>query len=156
VTAVGLATPINAPTLNQPAAGQNVSGSQATGFSTNSVLGTSQFTAEYVLEFSSTINFAKGTWFRAATFTSNQSGLITSPAASVNPATFFPNATSATPIYWRYGARNIADVPGPTPDAYTKERYIFCVPRAFFITGTPPPPPRSGSKHRHVGTRKGG
>ena len=47
---------------------------------------------------------------------------------------------NATTIWWRIGARNIDDVPGPIPDA-TGQRYIFSVPRSFTRPNNPPPPP---------------
>jgi len=142
VTAVGLATPLNVPVLGTPLQGQSLNG--ATNFSTTSVLGTtSPITVQYVLEFSSTINFAKGTFFQVANFFSNQTGTIQNPGSGIDPGVYFPNASQTTPIYWRYGARNIADVPGPAPDALTHEPFIFCPPRTFFFTGTPPPPPKA-------------
>ena len=48
----------------------------------------------------------------------------------------------ATQIFWRIGARNIADSPGPVPDG-TGERYIFSDVRSFTRPNTPPPPPSS-------------
>jgi len=143
VTAIGLATPLNAPSLVAPANGASLNGQQASDFTVNSAEGAQPGLAIlYVLEFSSTIGFQKGTYFTVASFQSNQSGVVGTPGAGVNPATYFPNATSTTPIYWRYGVRNMADNPGPAPDFLTRERYIFCPPRSFTFTGTPPPPPK--------------
>jgi len=157
VTAIGQATPINRPVLNQPAEGTTVQANAATQFSVNSVVSTSTFEAEYVLEFASTPNFAKGTFVRMPSFFSYDTGTgLSASASTVNPATYFPNATPTTNLYWRFGARAAADVPGPSPDALTHERYIFSNPRLFHVPASSPPPPKSVGKHHHVGTGKGG
>ena len=90
--------------------------------------------------------FAKGQTFVATTFISNASGVVGTPGAGVNPGAYFPNANSTTVIYWRFGARNVADVPGPVPDSLTGEKYIFSTYRSFTLTGTPPPPPSRAGK----------
>lgn len=38
---------------------------------------------------------------------------------------------SQTKIWWRVGARNIEDMPGPVPDPATGLRYVFSEPRSF-------------------------
>ncbi len=157
VTAIGQATAINRPVLNQPSEGTTVQANAATQFSVNSVVGSQPFEAQYVLEFSSTPNFAAGTFFRMPGFYSYDTGTNLSAAQStVNPASYFPNATPTTNLYWRFGARNAADVPGPSPDALTKERFIFSTPRLFHVPASSPPPPKKVGTHRHVGTGKGG
>jgi len=151
VSAVGIATPLNPPVLQSPADNQPVSGTAATIFTTNSVQGPQQrITAEYVLEFSTSPVFAKGQTFVAAKFISNAAGVVGTPGAGVNPGAFFPNANSTTVIHWRYGAKNVADSPGPVPDQLTGEHYIFCPYRSFTLTGTPPPPPSAATKAKTV------
>jgi len=157
VTAIGQATPIARPTLNQPAEGTTVQANAATQFSVNSVVSTSAFEAEYVLEFASTPNFARGTFVRMPSFFSYDTGTgLSASASTVNPATYFPNATPTTNLYWRFGARAAGDVPGPSPDALTHERYIFSNPRLFHVPASSPPPPSKAGARRHVGTGKGG
>lgn len=116
-------------------------------------------TLQYVLELSTTINFAKGTYVQVGSFESNQTGLLNSPNTTVQITSFplFANVTQGESIYWRFGVKNIADYPGPIPDVLTHERYIFGTPQVGFINGTPPPPPKKVvKKKRVVGTSKGG
>jgi hypothetical protein len=138
--------------LIAPANKATLSGTTSTNFTLNSVIVNNAMTVEYVLELSTTPNFAKGTYVQAAKFVSNLGGVV-GPTTGINPATFFPNAAANTTIYWRYGARNTFDKPGPAPDAYTGERYIFSDYYQFTFTGSPPPPP---SKSRNVHTTRRG
>jgi hypothetical protein len=46
---------------------------------------------------------------------------------------------SATTIWWRVGARNIEDNPGPLPDPTTGLRYIFSNTQPFTIPSGAPP-----------------
>lgn len=46
---------------------------------------------------------------------------------------------NATVIWWRAGARNIDDVPGPEPDKTTGLRYVFSAPQPFSRTASGPP-----------------
>jgi len=155
-----LATPLAAPTISSP--GQNTAINLQGGaipFEVNSDEGAnSQITIQYVLEFSTTPNFAKGTYVQAGSFTSNQTGVLTSQFVTVNPSSYgiFANAFAGEAIYWRFGARNVADNPGPSPDFLTKERYVFGVPFSGTVTNPPPPPPGKIAKKKKVGTGKGG
>ena len=42
-------------------------------------------------------------------------------------------------VYWRVGARNVDDYPGPLPDPATGYRYIFCSPSQFTVANTAVP-----------------
>lgn len=55
----------------------------------------------------------------------------------VNISTVFPGVQR---LYWRAGARNAGDNPGPVPDALN-ERYVWSQPFQFDRVILPPPPP---------------
>ncbi|MGQ9807906.1 MAG: hypothetical protein ACUVSM_01920 [Armatimonadota bacterium] len=44
-------------------------------------------------------------------------------------------------LYWRVGARNSGDRPGPIPDPGSGQRYIFSEVSQFRVAAGPPPPP---------------
>jgi hypothetical protein len=44
-------------------------------------------------------------------------------------------------LYWRVGARNSGDRPGPVPDPANGQRYIFSEVSQFRVAAGPPPPP---------------
>jgi hypothetical protein len=160
VTAVGWATPLGLPQLYLPAAGGTVNEGQAYPFSTASAIPTgavNPIPIEYVLELSTSILFKKGAYVQVATFASNQvGGDVQTPGGGVVVGKYpiFANVTDSTPLYWRYGVKNLNDNPGPGPDALTGEHYVFSSPRLFYVTGTPPPPP--SAKHKHIGKGKAG
>jgi hypothetical protein len=47
---------------------------------------------------------------------------------------------STSEFFWRVGARNVADRPGPVADQ-SGERFVFGASRRFTIPAPPPPPP---------------
>lgn len=155
VSSTGYATPLNLPTLVAPTNKSTLSGTTATNFTLNSVQVNSPISVQYVLEFSTTPNFAKGTYVQAASFISNAGGVV-GPTTGINPSTFFPNATANTTIYWRYGARNAYDIPGPAPDHFTHERYVFSNYWTFTFTGSPPPPPKGTKSGVHTAHKVSG
>jgi hypothetical protein len=55
----------------------------------------------------------------------------------VNTAQYFAGSTE---MWWRIGAKNVADNPGPVKDP-SGQRYIFGSPRRFTRPASPPPPP---------------
>jgi len=131
------ATPINAPVTNSAAQGNF--GSQ--NYTFNSVVGSTYvFVAQYVLQFSTDPQFSDSQTFSAGTLTTNRIGQL-SIAANVWPKSgestaapaFIQNATS---LWYRVGARNIIDSPGPLPQAPSTARYIFS-------SGTPISKPQS-------------
>lgn len=135
-TSRGGGTPIDPPQLNNPAEGATLSGS--TPFTFNSVVSLDPFVAEYILQISTKSNFTSST---TKTF-----GPILSPATgtlsiTADTTTIFTSFTGS--LWWRVGARNSTDVPGPVPDPFTKKRYIFSAIRSFKRPTAPPPPPSS-------------
>jgi len=136
-TAIGTATPLNPPALASPGNGVAVTTAP---FSFDSVVtGLAGITVEYVVQFSDTPTFSRSTI--VARFTSNLTGRIQTPT-SIDTTRNVPSyVANASTVYWRVGAKNVADRPGPVPDPLTKQRYIFSQYRTFVRPGTPPPPP---------------
>jgi hypothetical protein len=99
----------------------------------------------YIVQLSSSPQFPL-----SATVTSAEkvSGELTNLSVSFPPR--FPGDTFTgflqqffgnTPTIWfRIGARNIDDVPGPVPDPTTHLRYIFSAPQSFNRAGSITPP----------------
>ena len=144
--AKGLATPYNRPTLVSPAV--NAVLTAPTPFSFQSVVNPSFPTVvEYVVEISPQPTFPRGQIRVVGKIQRNETGTLSTPI--VDTSTMFPGAPE---LWWRVGVRNVADRPGPVPDA-NGERYIFSAPRRFTrvggttggtgggSTGGPPPPP---------------
>jgi hypothetical protein len=111
-------------------------------------------TVQYILEFSPSATFPSSQTYRAGTLVSPAQGQL------FIPATLFPQSSSsssapsyiqnASSLWWRVGARNVIDSPGPLPDQFTRERYIFSTAQTF----TSPIAPPAASKTR--GHRKKG
>jgi len=57
-----------------------------------------------------------------------------------NIASFFADLTEGDQIFWRVGARNSADKPGPVPSP--KRRYIYSEQSVIVVREMPPLPPR--------------
>lgn len=137
----GLATPFEQPTLISPAnAAVLVSPVQ---FSFNSVV-RPQFpnvAVQYVIQISSTSNFARGTFIQQNVGDPrSETGILATSPIDLNaniPAVLL----NARDLYWRIGARNVADVPGPEPDGFTQQRFIFSGINRLTRPGSPPPPP---------------
>jgi hypothetical protein len=142
----GLATPLDGTTLQAPA--DNATIPPANGSSTdpnrlitfqfNSVATIRPLTAEYIVQVSTSPVFARNVTRQVGTRVSNATGIVSIAV----PNNFFTDAE--TVIYWRVGARNTADKPGPIADKATKQRFIFSQPRSFQRPQTIPPPPRRG------------
>ena len=135
--AIGIATPLNAPEVSFPAQGINVTGPIL--FTTQSVVTANPIIVQYVLELSASPVFAAGQTETIGPITSNSTTTI-----SIGPVDTFNGRKAviqnATTLWWRIGARNIADNPGPVPDP-SGQRYIFSTPRSFTRPNNPPPPP---------------
>jgi hypothetical protein len=103
-----------------------------TQFSWSSVAGAD----EYIVQISTTPTFARNTVRDVANVTTLlQGGVSTDP---VNISNVFPGVQR---LYWRVGARNSADFPGPKADPATGQRYVFSRPFQFDRVVLPPPPP---------------
>jgi hypothetical protein len=76
-----------------------------------------------------------------ATVVKNDTGTISSGSIDTTSASIPSYIRTATTVYWRVGAKNIDDKPGPVPDATTGLRYIFSSYSTFIRPGSPPPPP---------------
>lgn len=121
--AKGTATPYASPTLVSPLANEEVSGPIT--FVLNAVGNALApgVVVEYVVQISGTPTFAKKT--NIATFRRTDAG-TTIPVGPIDLSAYY---ISSNELYWRVGVKNVADVPGPKPDVYTKERYIFSTVR---------------------------
>jgi hypothetical protein len=136
-----VATPLFRPDLQSPASGEQVPGpvqgdptfDQIT-FTFGSVVVTDPITVEYVVEVSTDPNFSRNKTKKLGTIVTPDAG----PISLTVPNDFF--TTAGQTIWWRVGARNVADRPGPVKDAIG-ERYIFSAVRSFKRPTLPPPPP---------------
>lgn len=134
----GLATPLNRPELLSPAQSANVN--TPIPFTFDSVItATFPFIAEYALQLSSSPSFARNQTETIGPVTSNSTGVI-----SIGIVDTFNGRISAvrnaSTVWWRIGARNRSDNPGPVKDS-NGQRYIWSLPRSFNRPGPPPPPP---------------
>ncbi len=134
-TSKGGATAINPPTLQQPANGATLAVAQP--FTFGSVVTLDQITAEYVLQISELPSFPKGS--KTITYPSLVSASTGTLSITADPSVIFPGF--AQPLWWRVGAKNIADSPGPVKDPTTGLRYVFSAARSFTRTIIPPGPP---------------
>lgn len=140
--AIGLATPLNAPSLVSPNVTTTVSipipfqfGSVVTGVTTQPPV------IEYIVMISDSESFPKNS---RVTRTVRSSGTGTISTANIDLS---GNFSGKTTLYWRVGARAVVDKPGPAPDRLTNLRYIFSQYQSFKRTigsNGPPPPPGGG------------
>lgn len=121
--AKGTATPYSTPTLAAPAANEEVTGPITFTFNSVGNALAPGVVVEYIVQISSTPTFTKKT--NIATFRRPDVGTV----LTVGPMDLSAYYVSSNELYWRVGVRNVADNPGPKPDVYTKERYIFSVVR---------------------------
>lgn len=91
---------------------------------------------QYAVEISTSPSFQNRTAMRVVARVDTVVGgtVSTDP---VNISNVFPGVQR---LYWRAGARNAGDVPGPVPDALN-ERYVWSLPFQFDRVTLPPPPP---------------
>lgn len=142
-SAKGLATPLGASTQVSPAA--NASVSAAIPFTFSSVItGSYNLSVEYVVQLSTDPSFPRGD--RTQTLTSSKvistsRSTISTPSIDTASSSIKSAIRTASTVYWRVGARNTADKPGPVADSATGERYIFSQWRTFTRPSTPPDPP---------------
>ncbi|MBS1709302.1 MAG: hypothetical protein JSS65_11370 [Armatimonadetes bacterium] len=126
VQAQGIATPLSRTTLQAPVDGATVL--KPTSFQWTSVRGSvGSLTLEYVVQVSTSPTFPSGATTTLPSILDNTTPGGQSLSSTVDPTTLYP---SSTILYWRVGAKNIADSPGPVPDA-SGFRYIFSGVRTF-------------------------
>jgi hypothetical protein len=95
---------------------------------------------QYVIQFSSDSTFpaSSNMTYTLAPFQRTDTGVIGTTSIDTTSTSFPAGIRSASIVWWRVGARNVADNPGPVADA-SGARYVFCAPRAFTRpTNTPP------------------
>ena len=133
--AVGTATPLLRPVLRSPE--NDVTVATPTVFRFDSVRGSvTSILLEYVLQFSPNPQFpANQTATVNKWVDSAGTGTVSTPGAVRESTTVFPSSRT---IYWRIGARNLNDKPGPV--SINGERYIFSAPLRFQRPANPPAP----------------
>lgn len=138
--AIGPVTPLTPVVLTTPVNGATDIGALVQ-FSWQSTPGAN----EYAVELSTRPDFRNRNQMVvvARVNTLLQGGVATDP---INISALFPGVQR---LYWRVGARNAVDVPGPVPDALG-ERYVFGSQLGInvfqFDRIIPPPPPPGGGK----------
>lgn len=130
----GTATPFVRPRLSFPANNQTVAASTIFRFS--SVRGGSvDITIQYALQFSTDAQFRSNVSTILVWEDRTGTGTLSTPRAINEVTTFAP---SAQRVYWRVGARNLADQPGPVVDG--GQRFVFSQPFWFQRPVLPPSP----------------
>lgn len=133
--AKGSATPFVRPRLSSPENNQTVAA--PTVFRFTSVRGARvDTTIEYCIQFSDDALFPAGRIVTALRWQDRTgTGTLSTPQPISAATTVFPTASR---VYWRVGARNIADKPGPV--SVNGERYIFSEPFWYNRPVVPPGP----------------
>ncbi len=138
-TAKGIATPLARTLLVLPVSNAAVTGDSA--FTFQSAVTSFPISIQYALQFSSDPNFPKNKSKVYATIIRSDLGTLSSGVITGLLNKLRSDfGSSTTELWWRVGARNVADKPGPVPDA-SGERYVFSAARRFTIPSPPPPPP---------------
>ncbi len=134
----GQATPLNIPTLRSPDDAAVVN--TPLKFQFTSVRGViPTVSLQYVIQLSTDPSFPRGskTVTLAPMIDQTSANGATLSSSTIDTSTYF---TGATTVYWRVGARNVADQPGPY-DPNGIGRYIYSAPRRFTRQSAPPNPP---------------
>lgn len=138
--AQGIATPLNPPGLLSPSSNQVVSTDLPFTF-TSVVNPTFPTIIKYSLQVSTDPQFPKSRTKTYAEFTRGDVGTLSTGSISNLLAKLASDFGSGQQeFFWRVGARNTADKPGPV-DQGNGQRYIFSPARRFTIPSPPPPPP---------------
>lgn len=133
-TWTGMVTPLERPLLLNPASGSSVA-LNSVDFEFQSVVGAQA----YRVEVSTDPTFQN----KALSVYSNEVLLPTGATVTIQGVNL-TRFVGAQRLYWRAGARNINDQPGPAPwpgDSRGQYRYIWSEPFWFEPLITPPPPP---------------
>ena len=137
---IGTATPLARPQLVSPA--NNAVLSLSTPFTfVSSATTTFPVTLGYVLQLSSSPVFQKNLTYTYPEFVRTEAGTIATDPINTSASTLPAFIRNATTVYFRIGARNVQDKPGPVKDPATGLRYIFSAPSRFTRPSGPPPPP---------------
>lgn len=142
-TSRGPATALDRPQLVTPAQGavfDTVDELNAPRFTFEAATNAQPITVEYILEMSSSPQFPGNRTFATAPLVSNVNSTLNITPGPLNALPSY--LRTATTIWWRVGARNIDDIPGPVP-ASTGRRYIMSIPRSFTVVRDDVPPPPS-------------
>lgn len=146
-----VATPFAQPTLTSPSPSTTFTVTGLTTFKWNAVQTSVQFNADYCLEISTTSTFDGGTTWVASQIQKNTGGTLSTSVDLSTTNTSSPAfIRSATNLYWRIGARNHQDYPGPVPDA-SGQRFIFS---KYGTLQRPTPPPAPAVKSGPVRPNK--
>jgi hypothetical protein len=142
-TSRGPATALNRPEVVTPSQGavfDTADELNAPRFTFEAPTSAQPITVEYILELSNSPQFPKGRTFATAPLVSNVNSTLNIAPGPINGLPSY--LRTATTIWWRVGARNIDDNPGPVP-ASTGRRYIMSIPRSFTVVRDDVPPPPS-------------
>jgi len=135
-TSKGPATALNRIQLISPAPNDTVSAPTVFSFQ-SSVNVAFPINVEYVIQFSTSPLFPANGTVTAAKFVRGDQGTLSTQVIDTTGSNIPAAIRNASEVYWRIGARNVADVPGPVPDA-SGQRYIFSVAQRFTRPAPPP------------------
>jgi len=133
VAARGTATPLGRASLTAPENNAQVDINVPRPFQFQSVRGTVPIAIEYVLQLSPDPTFPSNRSVTTASFIDNQPSNVQLSTAPVNLKEVFAQFPGATSMWWRIGAKNVGDVPGPVGG------YIWSAARQFRPAGGPDP-----------------
>lgn len=142
-TSRGPATALENPEVVTPSQGavfDTVDELNSPRFTFEAVTNAQPITVQYILEMSTSPQFPSNRTFATDPIVSNVNSTLNITPGPLNALPSY--LRTATTIWWRVGARNIDDNPGPVP-ASTGRRYIFSVPRSFTVVRDDVPPPPS-------------
>lgn len=136
VIAKGIATPLVRPELRTPDPDQIVT--TPLSFQFTSVRGAIASVAlQYVVQLSTDPLFSKNSTVTLPAFQEfTEAGGQTVSSPTFDTSSYFVGSND---VFWRVGARNIADTPGPVKDA-SGQRYVFSAPRRFKRIADPQSP----------------
>jgi hypothetical protein len=132
----GLATPLTQPVLLSPAPGSQDVNLDAVDFEFQVVPGAQA----YRVEISTDPTFQN----KALSFYTDEVLLPAGSTVTIRRVNLSARFAGAGRLYWRAGARNVNDQPGPAPwtgDSRGQYRYIWSEPFSFVPVETPPPAP---------------
>lgn len=140
VQTIGTATPIS-PVLRQdliqPAFNSAAVDPANVTFEWRSVLGADTYIVEVATDPAFRNVVYRSGEVQASRFSEGQPVLLENVSLSANLVGVSPDAT----LYWRVGARQSMDDPGPVPDPATGLRFVYGETSQFRSVAGPPPPP---------------